>query len=102
MPFFTMMAGTLEDIFRLEAFDQKGIELGTELVRVILPATVPQQNVDMAGYVSPNVSLPEGRAVVPVIDKIAGVVVKVISEFEALFQPLSSSSKDGSTSPEKG
>ncbi len=39
--------------------------------------------VEMAGYVLPDVALPEeGRSVVAVIDKITDLVVKIIREFQ--------------------
>jgi hypothetical protein len=71
--------------FGLTVYQPKSVELGTEIARAKLPNGLLHQDVDMAGYVSPQISLPDGRSIGAVIDKIAAVVVKIVREFEPLF-----------------
>lgn len=57
------------------------VELGTVVASSSTTSPL-QAEVDMVGYVSPQIALADGRPVVAVLDKIAGVVVRVIREFE--------------------
>lgn len=58
------------------------IELGTEIARAKLPAGLLKEDVKMAGYVAPHIAFPEGRPVLPVLDKLAAAVVTVVREFD--------------------
>lgn len=46
----------------------------------------PEQDVDMAGYAAPSIAFSDGRGVIPVINKIAAVIVKIVGEFEPFFE----------------
>lgn len=84
MPFFLLMARTMQEMSQLEAPKIERVELNTEIARVQLGDRAGQQDLDMAGYVAPVIALAEGRPVVAVIDKIVAVVVKVIREFDPI------------------
>ncbi len=61
----------------------KPIELGTEVSRITIPGAAPQPDVDMAGYVIPQIAFDDSkRNVVPVIDRIAEYVLQIIRDFE--------------------
>lgn len=60
------------------------VELGAEIWRAKLPDDVPKDEVEMAGYIDPLVTLIQGhkRPVIPLIDALAARVVKIIRELE--------------------
>ena len=50
-----------------------------------MPPGMLQPKMEVAGYISLDVALPEGRNVIQVIDKIAAVVVQTVRRFEPLL-----------------
>jgi len=99
MPLLFLLMGMAQRLFRFEsAIEMKPIELGAEISRGKFFQSAVGQETDMAGYIRPEITLPEGRSVLIVLDRIAAVVVKVISEFEALLQSFLPSDHDEITS----
>lgn len=61
------------------------ITLGSELIRATLPAHVTLPTTEMAGSIRPDLVLPEGWPIHHVIDRVAGLIIKVIGEFQPLL-----------------
>lgn len=61
------------------------LEVGIVVFRATIPGRILEQEVDMAGYVTPMIHLADGRTLVPTLDRLAAFVVYVLSEFETLF-----------------
>jgi len=62
------------------------LEAGTVVLRATMPRRILKQEVNMAGYVTPMIHLPEGRPLIPTLDRLSDfVMVDIIRRFEALF-----------------
>ncbi len=72
---------------RAARMEIKPIELGAEISRAKLPAHFPKDNVNVTGCVMPEICIAEGpyRPILPVINKLAAFVVKILREFEPLL-----------------
>jgi hypothetical protein len=79
------VAGTFQRLARGEFIGPFPLKLGTEIVRAKLPAGSLEADVDVAGYVIPQVALAEGHAVLDITAAIAAVVIKIVCEFEPLL-----------------
>jgi hypothetical protein len=69
---------------QLGEFRGPPVELGAEIARAKLPDDTPKDEVEMAGHVYPLVTLAEvdKRPVLPVVDTLAAMVVKILRELE--------------------
>lgn len=56
-------------------------ELGAELFRAVMPDWTGERDVEVAGYVAPQICLETGRPVIETIDRIGPIVTKVVREF---------------------
>ena len=72
-------------VLKVGSFKPPIAELGAEVMRFKLPSPPTQAEMGMAGYVSPNIAIEGENSAVVAVDKIAAMVVKVISEFEPVF-----------------
>lgn len=83
-----MLALTQPSHFEIEV---KPIKLGAPIVRVILAPDIPVREMEMAGYIIPQVTLPEGWPVLQVVEKMAALVVKMLGQFHHFCNHLSRS-----------
>jgi len=61
------------------------LEVGSVVLRAAIPGRILEQEVNMAGYVTPMIHLPDGRPLIPTLDRLAAFVVYILHEFEPLF-----------------
>ena len=61
------------------------IEFGAVVARAPLPDQPPNIQMDMAGYILPEVVLPQGWPVSSVVDRMAALVVKILREFDPVL-----------------
>jgi hypothetical protein len=61
------------------------IELNTEIARGPSQPSLPKRKWDLIGYISPQVFFSEGRAVLPVMEKVVAFVIKLVGEFQLSF-----------------
>jgi hypothetical protein len=61
------------------------LEVGSVVLRAAIPRRILEQEVNMAGYVTPMIHLPDGRPLIPTLDRLAAFVVYILHEFEPLF-----------------
>lgn len=75
----------VEQVLRFGSFKPPIAKLGAEVKRFKSPVSPTQAEMDMAGYVSPNIAIEGKYTAVSAVNKIAAMVVKVIREFEPVF-----------------
>jgi len=61
------------------------LEVGTIILRATIPRRILEQEVNMAGYVTPMIHLADGRTLIPTIDRLSAFVVYVLRKFKPLF-----------------
>ena len=61
------------------------LEVGTIILRTTIPGRILEQEVNMAGYVTPMIHLADGRPLIPTLDRLVAFVVYVLRQFEPLF-----------------
>jgi hypothetical protein len=62
------------------------LKLGTEIVRAKFPMGQVEPDVEVAGYIIPQIALTEGWAVSDITSTIAAVTINIVREFEPVFQ----------------
>lgn len=80
----TLVMGSLTKTLRGEELKAEAMVAGRELDRFPAPAGTAPSAPQPAGHASPTVAFKDGLPVVPVLDKIARAVERVISTFESL------------------
>lgn len=81
----SFVMGVVGQVLSVGSFKPPIAELGAEVMRSKSPAPPSQAEMDMAGYVSPNIAIEGKNNAVGAVDKIAAMVDKVIREFEPVF-----------------
>jgi hypothetical protein len=80
-----MLFGMTQNALDGRSVEARPAKLGAEVMRAMLPPGAIQADMDVAGYITPTVAIAEGRSLIPVLDKIAAVVIKIVREFEPFF-----------------
>jgi len=83
-PFSVEILELMQECASMMAVIARPLELGAEVCRVKVHGAL-QSEMDVKGYITPEVTLGEGQPIVHVVDRIAPVVIKIIREFEPFF-----------------
>lgn len=81
----SFVMGVVGQVRSVGSFKPSIAERGAEVMRSKFPSPPSQAEMDMAGYVSPNIAIEGKYSAVGAVDKIAAMVVKVIREFGPVF-----------------
>lgn len=85
-----LVMGIVEEVITTGTPEWRVAELGVEIARSKFPAEITRANMEMGGYVLPDVFVDQDDSAVDMLDKVTGMVTQVVSEFEPAFSARTS------------